>query len=748
MSRRARLAALVVALGSACVVADTGELKIVPEGTLTCGAYLTIEVDGPFERFALELDGKRLPGEHAANRVVHVDLPADVVDGDHELRARALDGAVARSARRTLVVAKGSEANIEAIIPAPGEYAADDPITDSPLSVEVRFRVPLVVARVNTSTVRFEGGTSSVTVQPDGRTLRVVGTEPLDVVRTAALHIAANITEPAARSDWWLVWDRLPGPLARFRWIEPAGYSTSARGELPLRLEPIGTVTPSWIDVSWGGLHVARMDAAGGWSQTWDTQGFPEGVHPLDAVAHGDHELEVEGSRAVRVDRTAPVLVHCGAEDRIHGGERLRTRCSLVEFDEDVAVGSATVTGPDGAYPAVQAYPGGTVKVCAQWPDPVPLWPSHRLDGVATDLAGNITPFTCPRETPLWRDDLGFAVPPLGGTWSEVGVGLANLCLDTQAETFGVVTIGAPGSAWAGQAVAWHSGTWQQFVLSPSTGVASTIQGNRWVESLEGGPPQAWGFGWNMMGAPPSAGPVSESGLPTRDPTWPYPAWLEELGDGRSVLRLAGWSGDPPAFPSGLAIERPAHTRQDFWREIAPGSQVHEWWSLVVWVERGATTPGRLGALRSELSHPELWEPVPSIANVDPGADAAAPGLWTHWEESVIVWTEGGDALLRRAATGWEFGPPVVLDAEPAHASRLTRIDPYAPVPTVYWIEQLGDGEEAIRARRWDGQGWSLLPTAVNAGVPGAVRDYSVSAGVVGWIDGTGGLHLRRTDCF
>ncbi|MFO0582217.1 MAG: hypothetical protein U0229_08100 [Anaeromyxobacter sp.] len=727
-ARRLALAALVAALAG-CVLSDSGGLTLLPDGELQGGAWVALEVRGPVRRIALEIDGERIPGAFPANLPLDVDLAPGLRDGNHVLVARALDGSAVRSVERTLRVRRGREL-VSSVEPPDGAYAATDPVTDAPLVVEIRFTRPLVPELV-AHDATFAGQPSAATVLPDGHTLRVALGKSLDRLGAATLEVAPTIVDPPAHAGWRFTWTRLAGKASTFAWRTT---SQGTLGTVALRLEPVSGDPPTYVELTAGSLRLGRIDAAGGWTLAWDTTQVPEGLYEVEATPQGDSDLTIEGEAPrIRVDRSPPALVRC--IDTAPG-------CFVVSLDEPARVVDAAVSfGADTAAVTFGSTSSTAQQICPTWATEVgPLWRSQQLVATVEDEVGLRSTVSCNRAQTTWLEPF----PPAEGAYSEITVVLPNACYGTPSiyfDYYDVLAVAAPGTADAGRLVHLSRGVsgWIRSTGGSPGAVVSEPTALAWIESTAGGPGQIMVYG------------VSRNLDPAQDARHPFmllgkrlPAWSEAVEGGGRVIRMYTFPFDPPPPSAPRSADEPALA---YWTErVQTGADTYRDldWIYAVWVETAPGEPGRLAAARVRYVAPPFWEPIPSIAAL--AQDASAPSIWGREGWQAVAWTEGGRPVASQSHDGLVFDAPTELSVNPSRAARGTVLDPWAPIPTVYWIERDAFGNDLLLSRRWNGS-WELQPVPVNAGVPGEVRDFSVNLGVIGWLDAEGHVRVRRAGC-
>ena len=733
-TRRLAPAALLAALAG-CVLSDSGDLTLLPEGTLPGGAWVALEVRGPVRRIALEIDGVRIPGTFPANAPLDVTLDPGLREGDHVLVARALDGSAPRSVERTLRIQRGREL-VTSVEPPDRDYAATDPLTDTPLVVEVRFTRPLAAIR-SVQDAAFAGQPTVITVLPDGHTLRAALAQSLDRLGEATLVVPPTVVDPPAHAGWTFRWTRLPGKASTFGWRTA---SQNTRGTVAVRLEPVSGDPPSYIELTSGARVIGRLTAAGGWALDWDTTTVPEGAYLLEAIPQGDSDLTIEGEAPlIQVDRTPAGLVSCADTT---------AACFLVRLDEEARVVSAAVTfGAETATVSHGSASSTAHQLCPAWSsDPAPLWRSQHLELEVEDGVGLRSTIACDRRPPIWIEPYA----PVEGTFTELAVALWNECHATvpwYAEYPGVFAVRA-GATDAGRLVrfqlrydyatsSWAG--WTSTTLSTVGAVAREPSGRTWIEAAPGEPGLVF-TGATTYG-PRNVDPGQDARRPFELLGWGTVAWSEAAEGGGRVIRVPYFPFDPPPPIAGRSADEPALSR---WTVGANTAEELDW-LYAVWLESAPGEPRRLAAARARLRSPPLWEAIPTIAGL--AAEASAPSIWGNAGQQFVAWTEAGRPLVSRSTDGVTFGPPVALGVDPSRAARGTVLDPVSPSPTVYWIERDTFGNDLLLSRRFVDGAWQLVTVPVNAGVPGEIRDLSVNSGWVGWLDSQGRAHLRRAAC-
>jgi len=737
-ARRLAPAALLAALAG-CVLSDSGDLTLLPEGTLPGGAWVSLEVRGPVRRIALELDGERLPGTFPANVPLDVTLDPGLREGNHTLVARALDGSAPRSVERTLRVRRGREL-VTSVEPPDGGYAATDPITDAPLVVEVRFARPLAATR-SVQEAAFAGLPTVITVLPDGHTLRAALAQSLDRLGEVTLEVPPTVVDPPAHAGWTFRWTRLAGKASTFAWRTA---SQSTRGTVALRMEPLSGDPPTYVELTSGARVIGRLTAAGDWALDWDTTTVPEGAYLLEATPQGDSDLTIEGGPPrIQVDRTPAGLVSCADTS---------DACFVVRLDEPAHVVAAAVTfGAETASVTHGSSSSTAHQLCPVWSsDPAPLWRSQHLELEVEDGVGLRSTIACDRRPPTWIEPYA----PVEGTFTELAVALRNECyamVPWYAEYPGVFAVRA-GATDAGRLVRFQlrydytTSTWAGWTsttLSTDGAAAREPSGQTWIESAPGAPGKVF-TGSTSYGAR-NIDPEQDARHPFELLGWGTAAWSEAADGGGRVIRLPYFPFDPPPPIAGRSADEPALTR---WTVPAPTSQnpFDELdWLYAVWLESAPGEPTRLAAARARMRSPPLWEALSTVSSL--AEDAQAPSIWGSAGQQFVAWTEGGRPLVSRSTDGLTFGPPIALEVDPARAARGTVLDPVSPSPTVYWIERDTFGNDLLLSRRFVGGAWQLVTVPVNAGVPGEIRELSVNLGWVGWLDAAGRVHLRRAAC-
>ncbi|MFT3913569.1 MAG: hypothetical protein QM704_05540 [Anaeromyxobacteraceae bacterium] len=734
-ARRLALAVLLPALAG-CVLSDSGELTLLPEGELSGGAWVALEVRGPVRRIALEVDGERIPGAFPANVPLGVALDPGLREGTHVLVARALDGSSARSVKRTLRVRRGREL-VTSVEPPDGAYPAADPMTDTPLVVEIRFTRPLVPELAAHDAV-FAGRPSIASVLPDGHTLRVALGQSLDRVGEATLEVAPTIVDPPAPGGWSFTWTRLAGKASTFAWRTA---SQATPGTVALRLEPVSGDPPSYIELTAGSLRIGRIDAAGGWTLAWDTTQVPEGLYKVEATPQGDSDLTLQGDAPwIRVDRSPPALVRC--IDTAPG-------CFVVSLDEPARVVEAAVRfGADTATVTYGSTSSTAQQICPTWAtDLGPLWRSQHLVATVEDEVGLRSTVSCDRGQTTWLEPF----PPMEGAYTELSVALPNACyppLPNFYDADTVLAVAAPGTADAGRLVSQYLARlntypptveWHRYMPGAVGAVAREPSDRAWIESAGGGPGQVI-----VNGASHNIDPAQDARHPFTLLGKGLVAWSESVDGGGRVIRMYQFPFDPPPPAAPRSADEPALASWTVRVQTGPDTFDTLDWIYAVWTEAAPGENGRLAGARVRYRAPPLWEPIPSIAAL--AQDAVAPSLWGRDGWQAVAWTEGGRPVVSVSHDGLVFEAPSELAVDPSRAARGAVLDPWAPVPTVYWIERDTSGNDLLLSRRWNG-GWELQPVPVNAGVPGEVRDFSVNLGVIGWLDADGHVHVRRAGC-
>ena len=735
------LKVVVLALAvSGCTLVDSGELTIEPPGDLHGGRSVSLRVKGPCERVGFDVDGRRLNETYPANEAILVRL--DSAEGIHTLRAVALDGSSPRSAERRLHVSHAMTDPIASADPAPGWYAANDPVTEPPFGVTIAFNRPVVASRITPANVSLDGEPITTTLVGDG-ILRIEAARSLDELGSAMLRLSRELVDPPAASDVYLRWMREPPRPVHLVWRPlPAGGVSSV---LSVGVAPSSTggALPDWVDVRANDLLLGRLTPTST-SLAWDTTTVPEGFYALSGTTSPDFVLTLD-RRTVKVDRTPPALVTVRHVPNAFNPAGERANCAELEFDEDVQLVAGEVVADSEALELRGTGTTGAVaRLCPWWPwrSTGPLATTQRVRARVRDVAGWETEVELTRETPLWLAQSGSGplagIDPLESLWVEAE---ERWWVD---ESFVGVSASGPR---AGELWSWSRGEpWTLGRRLVSEPAATVILGRgAWVERVADGPGQ--------VHAIPESPTPSLNRDPTKDARNPAHGirslyrdvvWSEALEGGGRVIRYEAYAGrpaphpvcDPPPGPPGTVADEPALA-------IDPAGER----PFLVWIESQGGGPGQLRAAWLDWSVLR-WTALPAIANVEPTGDARRPSAcFEELTGGAVVWREGATWWMRRLGTDRLPQELVRVGSSPGSNVREALLDHRGRRCNLYWVEETPEGDR-IRSAFWNVEGYRLVPTAVNEGVPGPVRSLTASGGLVGWLGASGEVYERRPDGF
>ena len=168
--------------------------------------------------------------------------------------------------------------------------------------------------------------------------------------------------------------------------------------------------------------------------------------------------------------------------------------------------------------------------------------------------------------------------------------------------------------------------------------------------------------------------------------------------------------------------------------------------ALLAFIETSAGGVPQVRYATGRVVFSEPWTAPAGSFNADPAVPAGEPTAWAYGN-TVVAWVEGGQ-VRARAANGvfgsGVFSDAVVLNLDPASVARSPRATRTLGNEVAVVFVEAGPSGDEIRAQRWDGTTWTLLPGALNAGVPGAVRALSVSPGpTIAWTDDQDHVFVR-----
>jgi len=731
-----------VACLPACVAYEGRDLSVSPGGVLYASDHLRLRVGGELDRVMLEVDGRSL-GVQRANEWLLVPMP--LADGTYTLRIRAQDATPPLSLERTLVVDRTWPTGPITVDPPAGAHARVDA-----LAVTVRFpgRIERDLVTPERLAVTGWNGTRFrvvPTVSEDATTVRFelpASLEALESVRADLTFRWVGRTDDSRISmEWWQ-------PSASVSAVAPVG-DVRTSGDVAFQVNSVGDPLPS-IEFFAGDRVIASLGPAP-WSFTWRTADVPEGTYAISVRPPPGYR--VYGSDwlpRVTVDRTAPQLTACETDGS--AGVPSAAACTFLWFTEPVNASAAQVTClVDGvAAPAFVLWSQSELQVCGC--GEVPPF-TRRVDVTgARDLAGNaMAPASCEVVIPLWRSPVGAG--PIAGLRAAGGVS-ARFVWDAwlQESILTVLAVAPDGEPMAGEVRRWSIAppappavaVWPLNVEPGS--VASDVEGEAWLEASGGGPRQVYSptrpTAWSTPGREARAlayHPAGES--------LSRAAWSEEDPEGGRVVRFTGVApGDAPTTlprrEAGAAADEPAVSA------MVPAFRADDP-TVLAWVE---AAPGGV----PQLCVGSATAPLPTFGNVAPGVPAAQPAVWQYWGRLAVAWVEGGRVHARLATKPGSDAPDdaavysdvATLNVDPARPARRPRfetsvLEPRPLDPILFWIEDAGD-RDAVWARRWNGEGWELLPE-VSAGFTGRIASLStVSFGTVAWTDTSGRVYVRE----
>jgi len=737
------LGASLALTGAGCVVFDSsGEIDVVPSGTLYAIGELRMQVNGPFDKARISVAGSGFEATIPANRMVQVPIEG-LSDGTYRLVVTALDAPVARTTVRVLVSERLP--GLIALAPPPGGVAAGEPF-----AMEATFSGPAFPTLALASGPRVIGRNGAVPSRastPTANTVRVETEQPIEVVGPVTVVLSSG---PQGSRPTWSLGPWSARTLAA-TFLSPSG-DVVTNGTVDVAARP-EALSPTELELWAGDRYLATL-VPPAWSFRWDTRVFPEGSYSLTLRARG--YAVSPASRTVTIDRTPPRVTSCGPlaspPDDAWIGE-----CVVVAFDEPVAdlAPALRVAGVPRPVSFSVAPDARGVRICPAAVLQAELPAAQSVDlGPVTDAAGNpLGPIGCSVALRSWRSACGAEPLSLNGAAArarQVAVAYtASFSLGAPGDSCDVLWLpdgvqdghvrGAtrlgfafPTPAWALGAAPW---TWDTAAIVTDLRLATITAA--WAEAAG----VYTSDGHNGVYDLPSAHGPPGSASPALSGDGNAVAWSEPTPQGGRALRadfrspVGFWSvgdGVPTGGPTALA-EQP-----DLSGDSGDGL-------LLAWLE----TPAGGGIAQARAAEARAaawtWSTLGASLNHDPSRSASEPAAWAEGSLRFVAWTEGGSVLVRRVDGA--VLPAEVMNADPGRQARSPRFAGSAPGKPLLVFVEAGPGDDEIRTRRWDGAAWVLVPEIANDGAPGpVVRLVTSRSGGLAWIDGASDIRVRATN--
>lgn len=705
-----RFAAAVLALValSGCTLLDgrpSIQLEVI--GPTATGTSLRVRVSGKAttDRAALLLDGERVADVRIGQETIvyFLDAPtgyrtlqAVVFEGAYPARSNAVTVGVLRDPHYQVspppsfqTIAAGPF-RVEVTLPWP-------PGPSSPFSAQLvrrstREEVPVTVA--------FSDDRTRLVLTAEGP-LTDYGSG-LDLVLRLDDAAGNTFQPPGGQTAAW------SAPAVDVAVVSPPADVATAQARLLVAARVTGTSVPSTITGTLGPLTFTLSPPA--WSAEVDVSGLAEGPYVL-RLAAGGYRLEPgPATRAVTIDRTAPVLACTAALDP--SADLADGRDIRIAFSEPVTFPDCTVrVGGQVVASGFSSHPGEPLTLAFRRGEQ-PLPATVEVDCAAHDAAG-LRAAPCLQPLPVWSQAIGRPVPFLGGP---LQTRLAVVDFD------GVPVVAWSASGYVGRGFAPLVGNHATpsfaegglgLAMVSSNGDSTLL----WLERTDGLRTVVKGQAYR--GAQPSTPvPLLLSRTPAGDARDPaidsffleHLAWVEDQpGGGQAIFLLAGLGfdslvGGTPVVESAGALAKPS---------------VYD--TTVAFLEVGSGSPALLRVRR--WSEGTGWADLGGPLNQDPQVDAASPVVLLGEQ---VAWEEGGRILARRwdPVDGWSA--PVVVAGDAATPARNPVLAMLRGAAGLVFVESIGTLDR-IRHARFVGGAWAVQPDLVSGSFQGQVTALATS---------------------